>query len=162
MLSATSARPEATGHRWLAALASFDFGIKYRPGSSNTDADALSRLPGWRQEQNAGGGSEDRSTSRRSLSRQSVTRPKLSRMWNVWHCLSRLSRIVLTCKSNLYKDRLTCPQFILFTPLECTRTRACEWVYVCVCVCVCVTVVSWILFQVFTCLVIICSTCLVV
>nr|ATA66765.1 Pol [Haliotis discus hannai] len=41
----TSAKLDATGHRWLAALSSFNFDIKYRPGKSNADADALSRLP---------------------------------------------------------------------------------------------------------------------
>ena len=41
----TSAKLDATGHRWVAALASYDFNIIYRPGSSNADADALSRLP---------------------------------------------------------------------------------------------------------------------
>ena len=40
----TSARLDATGHRWLAALAAYDFEILYKPGVSNTDADALSRL----------------------------------------------------------------------------------------------------------------------
>ena len=40
----TSAKLDATGHRWLAALASFDFEIEYTPGVSNQDADALSRL----------------------------------------------------------------------------------------------------------------------
>ena len=41
----TSAKVDATGHRWLAALAAYSFDIKYRPGKSNSDADALSRLP---------------------------------------------------------------------------------------------------------------------
>lgn len=41
-----SARLDATGHRWLSALAAFNFNIKYRAGKSNMDADALSRLPG--------------------------------------------------------------------------------------------------------------------
>lgn len=41
----TTAKLDATGHRWLAALAAFNFDIKYRPGRSNADADALSRLP---------------------------------------------------------------------------------------------------------------------
>jgi hypothetical protein len=41
----TSAKLDATGHRWVAALASYDFSIVYRPGASNADADALSRLP---------------------------------------------------------------------------------------------------------------------
>ncbi len=41
----TSAKLDATGHRWLAALADFNFELKYKPGHSNTDADILSRLP---------------------------------------------------------------------------------------------------------------------
>lgn len=39
----TSARLNATGHRWLAALATYDFTIQYRPGCQNVDADRLSR-----------------------------------------------------------------------------------------------------------------------
>lgn len=42
----TTAKLDATGHRWLAALAAYRFDIKYRPGKVNTDADVLSRLPG--------------------------------------------------------------------------------------------------------------------
>ena len=41
----SSAKLDATGRRWLAALASFDFQIKYRPGNTNRDANAMSRLP---------------------------------------------------------------------------------------------------------------------
>ena len=41
----TTAKLNATGHRWVAELADFSFTIKYRPGHSNKDADALSRLP---------------------------------------------------------------------------------------------------------------------
>jgi len=48
----TSAKLDATGHRWLSALSSFDFSITYRSGKSNADADGLSRLPGL-QEQDA-------------------------------------------------------------------------------------------------------------
>lgn len=42
----TSAKLDATGHRWLAALSVYNFDIQYRSGSGNMDADALSRLPG--------------------------------------------------------------------------------------------------------------------
>lgn len=41
----TSAKLDATGHRWVAALSSYNFSITYKPGKSNTDADLLSRLP---------------------------------------------------------------------------------------------------------------------
>ncbi|XP_041963296.1 uncharacterized protein LOC121720890 [Alosa sapidissima] len=39
----TSAKLNATGHRWLAALSTYEFGIQYRPGRENIDADSLSR-----------------------------------------------------------------------------------------------------------------------
>ena len=39
----TTAKLDATGHRWLAALSTFNFDIKYRPGKNNADADAFQR-----------------------------------------------------------------------------------------------------------------------
>jgi transposase InsO family protein len=41
----TTAKLDATGHRWIAALANFDLNISYRPGRNNSDADSLSRRP---------------------------------------------------------------------------------------------------------------------
>ena len=41
----TSAKLDATGQRWLAALANYNFNIQYRPGKKNVDADGLSRRP---------------------------------------------------------------------------------------------------------------------
>lgn len=41
----TSVKLNATGHRWLASLATYDFNIQYHPGINNIDADLLSRLP---------------------------------------------------------------------------------------------------------------------
>ena len=40
-----SAKLDAASYRWLAALSTFDFNIKYRAGKSNQDADGLSRRP---------------------------------------------------------------------------------------------------------------------
>jgi hypothetical protein len=41
----TTARLDVTGHRWLAALAAFDFTLTYKAGKLNADTDALSRIP---------------------------------------------------------------------------------------------------------------------
>ena len=41
----STAKLNATGHRWVAELENFCFTIKYRPGHPNKDADALSRMP---------------------------------------------------------------------------------------------------------------------
>ena len=40
----TTAKWDATGHRWLAELSNYNFTIKYRSGKKNADADGLSRL----------------------------------------------------------------------------------------------------------------------
>ncbi|XP_064417743.1 uncharacterized protein LOC135358269 [Latimeria chalumnae] len=41
----TTAKLDATGHRWLAALSLYDFTISYKAGSLNGDSDGLSRRP---------------------------------------------------------------------------------------------------------------------
>ncbi len=41
----TSAKLNAMGHRWLAALAAYTFSLQYKPGKHNTDVDVLSRYP---------------------------------------------------------------------------------------------------------------------
>uniref|UniRef100_A0A669F658 Gypsy retrotransposon integrase-like protein 1 n=1 Tax=Oreochromis niloticus TaxID=8128 RepID=A0A669F658_ORENI len=41
----TSAKLDAAGHRWLAALSTYQFTVKYRAGHANRDADGLSRRP---------------------------------------------------------------------------------------------------------------------
>ena len=41
----SSAKLDASGHRWLAALSTFNFSLKYKSGKSNNDADGLSRRP---------------------------------------------------------------------------------------------------------------------
>ena len=38
----TTAKLDATGHRWVAALSSYTFSIIYKPGKGHKDADALS------------------------------------------------------------------------------------------------------------------------
>ena len=38
----TTAKLNATGHQWVAALADFNFNIKYRPGRVHRDADLFS------------------------------------------------------------------------------------------------------------------------
>ena len=41
----TSAKLDATGQRWVAFLANYDFRIFYKSGKTNVEADALSRIP---------------------------------------------------------------------------------------------------------------------
>lgn len=41
----TSARLDATRHRWVSELADYNFSIHYKPGIANKDADGLSRMP---------------------------------------------------------------------------------------------------------------------
>ena len=41
----TSAKLDATGHRWLASLGTYNFSLKYKTGKTNGDADGLSRRP---------------------------------------------------------------------------------------------------------------------
>ena len=41
----SSAKLNATGHRWVAELADYNFTIKYRLGKANIDVDILSRIP---------------------------------------------------------------------------------------------------------------------
>ena len=41
----TMAKLDATGQRWVARLADYNFNLHYRSGKSNIDADALSRIP---------------------------------------------------------------------------------------------------------------------
>ena len=36
---------DATGHRWVGALASFQFELEYQKGADNTAADMLSQVP---------------------------------------------------------------------------------------------------------------------
>ena len=40
----TTAKLDATGQRWVAALSNYTFSITYKPGKNNKDSDALSRI----------------------------------------------------------------------------------------------------------------------
>ena len=40
----TTAKLDATGHRWVAALSNYTFSILYKPGKANRDVGALSRI----------------------------------------------------------------------------------------------------------------------
>ena len=40
----TTAKLDATGHRWIAALSNYTFSITYKPGKGHVDADALSHI----------------------------------------------------------------------------------------------------------------------
>ena len=44
----TTAKLDATGQRWVASLANYDFSLHYRSGKQNIDADSLSRID-WNQ-----------------------------------------------------------------------------------------------------------------
>ena len=41
----TSAKLDAVGHRWMAELGTYNFGVSYKPGRLNSGADVLSRCP---------------------------------------------------------------------------------------------------------------------
>ena len=41
---------DAVGHRWVAAMAGYNFEIQYMRGSDNKVADALSRVGKWLEE----------------------------------------------------------------------------------------------------------------
>ena len=41
----TTPNLDATGHRWVGALASFQFELEYQKGADNGAVDALSRVP---------------------------------------------------------------------------------------------------------------------
>ena len=47
MYMLTTPNLDATGHRWVGALVSYEFSLEYQKGSDNTAADALSRVPVW-------------------------------------------------------------------------------------------------------------------
>ena len=40
----TTAKVDATGHRWVTAFSNYTSSITYKPGKNNKDADALSRI----------------------------------------------------------------------------------------------------------------------
>ena len=40
----STAKLDAVGHRWMAALGAYDFSVRYKSGATNIDADALSRM----------------------------------------------------------------------------------------------------------------------
>ena len=40
----STAKLDATGHRWVASLGPYNFSLHYKPGKLNSDADALSRI----------------------------------------------------------------------------------------------------------------------
>ena len=40
----TTAKLDATGHRWVAVLSNYTFSMTYKPGKNNKDADVLSRI----------------------------------------------------------------------------------------------------------------------
>jgi hypothetical protein len=46
-----NAKLDALSHRWLASLSMFDFDLKYKKGALHTDADALSRRPHGKPEE---------------------------------------------------------------------------------------------------------------
>ena len=50
----STARLDATGQRWVAELANYNFNIKYRAGRHNIDADALSRITRLQQDSHQG------------------------------------------------------------------------------------------------------------
>ena len=46
----TTAKLDATGQRWIVALANYNFSLHYKSGKTNIEADALSRIPNREEE----------------------------------------------------------------------------------------------------------------
>ena len=46
----TSAKLDATGQRWIATLANYNFSLHYKSDKTNIEADALSRFPNREEE----------------------------------------------------------------------------------------------------------------
>ena len=46
----TSAKLDATGQRWIAVLANYNFSLHYKSGKTNIEADALSRIPNRKED----------------------------------------------------------------------------------------------------------------
>ena len=59
----STAKLNATGHRWVGELAEFNFTIRYRPGKSNVDADTLTRHTTPSQDESGAGCREQASPS---------------------------------------------------------------------------------------------------
>ena len=89
----TSAKLDATGHRWVSAISSYDLEIHNKPGVKNTDADILSRLPGTTNNSHTSYFTSNKGQSCNLLSSDSVKAILGSHNSNIvesWLCLQRL------------------------------------------------------------------------
>ena len=93
----TTAKLDACGQRWVSAIAPMDFTLHYKPGRTNIDADALSRLTCSEKIE---------SEEVQAILKGCLEQPKF--LWEVYACSARVAEDL---KANLTPSRMGVPEW---------------------------------------------------